>query len=635
MNQSKCRLCGLPLAHSEAQTRSDDEAPTLVVSCPVHGLYHDLVFKFFNVISNNYNVAETSNPCRSLIEYKTLRSNLVEYPRSADVTSVQRVAVSSINMIPYALDEFTSCSDCPRAIEEVEVLGARWCRSQFKRVTTGFAFYNNPLYSVNSAEDLVYQEIVMQRSLSMSTTKIVDLTRCSLSSVESLYNLYSVNVIMRLEYEGWNIVMSRSNQYDTITGVAVVEDQDNMDDLCIHSSIKFQVACSALLSQRMDHPYSTHQVLKRYSWNVWRYSCLDVLSRIRLASMAVSQVNIRRDSSTTLISCRGNHTVICICYDFGVIINTSVTRATLLPILPRILESDKKMLIMRGYLDRKRFNLYSCILVDLNSNSCTYEVDHNLWMQVERDDDLEVVPVVKVQEVTENWRMIYPGSQESIMITRRAKVDTPRIFGLESTLCIIHRIIVLKMVELTTQGVRVTFFIKSKPFLFYKELTMLAPCIFVYEEDWESDDSTLQDRIDLSNSEYDEINCDYSDYESIMDLESAGSMHECRTSCVAGNPIHYNSASVSEVNASLGSNHILMDFYNQCPEESIGDCEYISVVGDTLLERSKARYWNMFESIEKIDLTNTDLEILCDALCQSLKNIHIIHTPALKSHMHI
>lgn len=83
----------------------------------------------------------------------------------------------------------------------------------------------------------------------------------------------------------------------------------------------------------------------------------------------------------------------------------------------------------------------------------------------------------------------------------------------------------------------------------------------------------------------------------------------------------------------FGSTYVLMDFYNQCPEEFLDDCEYISVVGDILMERSRRRYWNMFEQIQEVDVTGTDLDSLCHALNQSLENIHIIHTPALKIHM--
>jgi hypothetical protein len=555
------------------------------------------------------------------------------------VTSTERIVVSIIDMLPYTLDEFILQSEFHESSQEIEVLGARWCKNYFKRVATGFLFYDNPVYSIYSSEELVYQETVMEKSLSMSTTKIVDVTRCNrsiLPSTELLSSLYTIEMIAKFQYRGWNIVMSRSKEYDTITGTINVEDGDCMDTICNDRAIQFQVVCSMLLNERRNDSYSSHHVSKRYSWNVWRHSCLGLLSRIRLTSIAVSEVDLREDLHTTLIACKGIYTIICVSFDFGAIINGSATRATILPIIPRITESQKKLLILRGYLNHKTFNLSSSILIDLDSNNCTYDVDYNLWMRLELDDDFEIISVIKVQDkLTDNWRVIYPGNQESIMITRRVKASKSRRFGLESMICVIHRMMVLRMIEFVKQGIKTTFFIKSRPFLFYKELTMLAPCIFIYEEDWEGDIDAPDDAIDLSKFDHGSIKCNYLSYESTLELETTSSMEECKINCTAGNPIHYNSRSVPNTSVKFESSCIIMDFYNQCPEEFVDDCEYLSVVGDILMERSKQRYWNMFESIEEVNMTDTDLDSLCHALNQSLKNIHVIHTPALRTHMRI
>ena len=637
MSKSKCRLCSLALVQREAQTRSDDEAPTLVVSCPVHGVHHDLVFKFFNVISNNFNITDNSNPSRSSRECTSSMNNLMPYPKSADITSIERMAISTIQMIPHALDEFILHSEFHESSKEIEILGARWCRNSFKRVSAGFLFYDNPIYSTHSNRELVYQEIVMDNTLSMSDVKIVDVTRCSksvLHSTKVLDSLYTTTIVARFQYRGWNIVMCRSKEYDTIKGAIKIEDTDCTHDVCIDRAVQFQVVCSILLNKTRSDFYLCHHVSNRYSWNVWRHSCIGLLSRIRLTSIAVSEVDLIEDHCSTLIACKGTYAVICVSFDFGVIINGSATRATILPIIPRIAESQKKLLILRGYLNYKTFSLSSSMLVDLDSNSCTHDVDHNIWMKLDLDDDFEIVNVVKMQgRITDNWRMIYPGNQESIMITRRVKASKPRRFELESVICIIHRIIVLRMIEFVKQGIKTIFFIKSRPFLFYKELTTLAPCIFIYEEDWQDDVDGSDDVIDLSNSNDELIRCNYLSYEPVLELETTASMEQCRTSSSAGNPIHYNCKSVTNMSVDFGSTYVLMDFYNQCPEEFLDDCEYISVVGDILMERSRRRYWNMFEQIQEVDVTGTDLDSLCHALNQSLENIHIIHTPALKIHM--
>jgi hypothetical protein len=162
---------------------------------------------------------------------------------------------------------------------------------------------------------------------------------------------------------------------------------------------------------------------------------------------------------------------------------------------------------------------------------------------------------------------------------------------------------------------------------------MVAPCIFVYAEEWEESSEQVDSFIDLSCPDDMSMRCDYSMYESLLDLETTSCIDQCKRSCSVNNPVHYNSSSLMRRNVNFGLNCIVMDFYDQCPEESLEDCEYLSLVGDSLMSRAMQVSWNMFQSIEEMSLVNTDVSSVCHALDQSLENIHVIHTPNLRIHM--
>jgi hypothetical protein len=64
MRQKVCSSCGLILESKSLQLRSDDEAPTLVLSCPIHGIHHDMCSKYKNMIDAQAILDLKSNPGR-------------------------------------------------------------------------------------------------------------------------------------------------------------------------------------------------------------------------------------------------------------------------------------------------------------------------------------------------------------------------------------------------------------------------------------------------------------------------------------------------------------------------------------------------------------------------------------------
>ena len=54
MSVNECPICETTLTRATLQLRSDDEASTLVLSCPIHGVHYRLVAVYREVTSNSH-----------------------------------------------------------------------------------------------------------------------------------------------------------------------------------------------------------------------------------------------------------------------------------------------------------------------------------------------------------------------------------------------------------------------------------------------------------------------------------------------------------------------------------------------------------------------------------------------------
>jgi hypothetical protein len=65
-NSQLCPLCNVELDRKELQFRSDDEAPTLVLSCPTHGVHCNLSKQHMDLLTSGQFVVLDSSPDRML-----------------------------------------------------------------------------------------------------------------------------------------------------------------------------------------------------------------------------------------------------------------------------------------------------------------------------------------------------------------------------------------------------------------------------------------------------------------------------------------------------------------------------------------------------------------------------------------
>jgi hypothetical protein len=103
-----CAVCGAVLEHKYIQSRSDDEPATLVVKCPVHGIYHDFCARYRELELDRTRVIGSVGPERFMITPQSdcdLLDGLCESPNTSFVAQAPKV--------PYFYDnQFQSEPSC-------------------------------------------------------------------------------------------------------------------------------------------------------------------------------------------------------------------------------------------------------------------------------------------------------------------------------------------------------------------------------------------------------------------------------------------------------------------------------------------------------------------------------------------
>jgi hypothetical protein len=172
--------------------------------------------------------------------------------------------------------------------------------------------------------------------------------------------------------------------------------------------------------------------------------------------------------------------------------------------------------------------------------------------------------------------------------------------------------------------------IKCYPFKFFEPLVKVAKCIFVFHEDWES--SGLSDSMIIRLEEGHDNLCDfesnfggsydYSEHESLIEVLSCGSFPKCLELSLPETAVHYNSPSIMRDRHYLGSEHMIVDFYNQNTNECSMNCKYVGVIGEDSRAAFEAISWSLTDPVISLSLEETSVEEFCKSTGQSLDKIN-------------
>ncbi len=106
-------------------------------------------------------------------------------------------------------------------------------------------------------------------------------------------------------------------------------------------------------------------------------------------------------------------------------------------------------------------------------------------------------------------------------------------------------------------------------------------------------------------------------YHSSMTLASGISMKECAMFAKVGHPMHCNSSRVTTTFGCSADKAVLLDFYDQDPQNCPLDWKYISVLGNMTGIDCLEKYWGLSQTVREVDMTSTDLLKFCTSARQS------------------
>ena len=210
-----------------------------------------------------------------------------------------------------------------------------------------------------------------------------------------------------------------------------------------------------------------------------------------------------------------------------------------------------------------------------------------------------------------------------------------------------HRAIVYSLSRGMSSGLDFIINIKSYPFEFFRILVSNSRCVFVYEDSWDSSSSTSEEtshmavririlQTDNPRGSYSvDHNCDYSSFESTIEMLEGGDLFKCILMSKPNEPVHYNSRNLNIANVESNSRLLVLDLWNQDPIDCPNDSKYVSVLGSYDVCRSSNIYWGFSEMVVPVDTSSSTTARVCESLGQSLDELTLVCTNALTTYINI
>ncbi|KAG7352012.1 hypothetical protein IV203_008060 [Nitzschia inconspicua] len=303
-------------------------------------------------------------------------------------------------------------------------------------------------------------------------------------------------------------------------------------------------------------------------------------------------------------------------------------------------------MILLGYVTKLQMSAMDYFEIDGGQLNIKSRSDLERDINNIGQSDLEFTPCNLLTDMGSDWRVLIPGCQSTIQIIRSHKNLGEKVLNLASIVSIIHKKLVMCLLEALQNGMQTVLVIKSRPFTFYRPVTNLCKCVFVYKEEWDSnnldyDYVLLSGRVDdnfrLETDNESDIpdRCNYTSNEPLMEVMTGAKFSDCVNLSKPKYPIHYNGV----VNASMDCidyyNVIMLDFWNQdCTSHPL-DWNYLSVGGPNHVKVWSSKYWGFSQEVTIRDLKGTDLEQFCICTGQSLKDIYVVCTSVLNPYINM
>jgi hypothetical protein len=150
-----------------------------------------------------------------------------------------------------------------------------------------------------------------------------------------------------------------------------------------------------------------------------------------------------------------------------------------------------------GYSSAKSFSVLKRHQIMLGENNHRSDLSCSEALMLDDSADIVIEECSKMDTFDKNWRLVYPGQQTNICILRKFGNNFFRELDISVIIEAAHRMIIDCLRRAILNGLYMIFVIKSKPFKFYLPLIQVAPCIFMYSNNWALETEEIES-IDIS-----------------------------------------------------------------------------------------------------------------------------------------
>jgi hypothetical protein len=271
-------------------------------------------------------------------------------------------------------------------------------------------------------------------------------------------------------------------------------------------------------------------ISKSPSWNPWRSVCMEYLSVKSLMSISVSSLKLAEGYNARVMSANGTHNLLYISEGCCVLLDRSMNSCRLVPVIKVSMDSGTRFYLLGGYMSENSFMVITSASADSRLRISESKLDTESLITLPESAEFKIKHCEQEKAMGNNWKVAYPGNQSSIVVIKRPKNQTFRPLSRESVISLVHKLVVHCLVVACSEGLSLKVAIVCRPFSFFKPLTDLCHCMFIYPELWEEASGE-----DLEAPSY-------SPYENEMNVVSSGDMTRCINYMEPGIPVHFNSS---------------------------------------------------------------------------------------------
>lgn len=492
-----CAICGSELLSEYRQFRSDDEAPTLVTSCPVHGISHKLASTYVKALSRY-----TSDEWGEYNMKRHVHDNDLIVSRMRQIGTHEPYV--TMRCVRHTLRVSVPQSMIGQLNAHQHVHGKTHCCIKYHGDVVNSIYVTNHVMShmIGTNDVISVQSKVTNNVLGITTSHHV-FTNCVplMLSSDEIHCTYHVACGYHDDSQlHYSVAYNNKHAHDKSVPIKIDIYDTHINDNDTHYVADNRVR--DVLHHIVHDKYNIMYDDRRHSVT----SNINRLVRQREStSLRVKNSNMIMNMSLKFISASGTFGSITV-HDTYVCVTSALDRHTVFIEIGNVnqfISGISQMYNMNNVLSSTvPLNLIISCYVDNDTISLSEmkNINNNdVYMPHGDPDANEFVcgsykfrSAAISDEFTHRWREAHTGAHGKFRLirSRRNSVDLEHVIDNIHRL-MLHSVLVNAVNDVVPPGDSLIFIIFSAPYMYYKALCNSSRCIFVHESDWDEDHGEL------------------------------------------------------------------------------------------------------------------------------------------------